>query len=149
MSDNFLSRWSRLKSESKEEPAAPAPLAEQAADAEPPPPDPVPQLPPIESLTAQSDFSAFLQSGVPDHLRKAALSKLWTSDPLFTQPEVFDLHMEDYNLHPLGEAVKTAWEMGKGIVEKANGLDQTASLPPDAENSHIKTNLEDESTPES
>lgn len=149
MSDSFLSRWSRLKSESKEEPAAPAPLAEQTADAEPPPPDPVPQLPPIESLTAQSDFSAFLQSGVPDHLRKAALAKLWTSDPLFTQPEVFDLHMEDYNLHPLGEAVKTAWEMGKGIVEKVNGLDQTASLPPDSENSHTKTKLEDGSTLES
>lgn len=144
MSDNFLSRWSRLKNQSKE-----APPAEPVAEAPPAPPAEaapssataaaVEELPPIDSLTAQSDFSAFLKDGVPDHLRRAALAKLWTSDPLFTRPEVFDLHMEDYNAHPLGEAVKTAWKVGKGIVERAEEAADCASFPENAENSQNNT----------
>ncbi|MGE5478364.1 MAG: DUF3306 domain-containing protein, partial [Bacteroidales bacterium] len=112
MSGGFLDRWSRLKSESKAEAETPTPATlpepqgesvEPAAEAETAPP---PELPPVESLTKESDFSTFLQAGVPEDVRRAALSKLWASDPMFTQPEVFDLHMEDYNLHPLGEAVR-------------------------------------------
>jgi hypothetical protein len=38
-------------------------------------------LPPIESITAGSDIRAFLQSGVPAELTKAALRRAWTSDP--------------------------------------------------------------------
>lgn len=38
-------------------------------------------LPPIESITAGTDVSGFLQSGVPIELAKAALRKAWTSDP--------------------------------------------------------------------
>lgn len=72
----------------------------------------------MESLTKDSDFSAFLQAGVPEELKKAALAKLWTTDPLFSQPEVFDLHMEDYSFPTVPEVVKTAWKVGKGIVEE-------------------------------
>ena len=38
-------------------------------------------LPPIESITADSDIRAFLQSGVPADLTKAALRRVWTTDP--------------------------------------------------------------------
>ncbi len=38
-------------------------------------------LPPIESITAGSDIRAFLQSGVPADLTKAALRRVWTTDP--------------------------------------------------------------------
>ncbi len=110
---------------------------------------PVPDLPPVESLTKDSDFSAFLGTEVPDDLRRAALSRLWASDPLFTRPEVFDLHMEDYNAHPVGEAVKTAWKVGKGIVEELAEHDQTASFTDDAEKTHSKTNPEENDTPTS
>lgn len=154
MSDNFLGRWSRLKSQSKESPQpnpTPAePREGEAAPAEPPVPElPPPELPPIESLTAQSDFSAFLQAGVPEELRRAALSKLWASDPLFTQPEVFDLHMEDYNAHPLGEVVRTAWKVGKGIVDELADQSTTANFPHDEENLQEKTNSSDTDTPAS
>jgi hypothetical protein len=116
VSDGFLSRWSRLKSEAKAEPdAPPAPALPEPEEAAPPPP---PDLPPVESLTKDSDFSAFLQAGVPEELKKAALAKLWTTDPLFSQPEVFDLHMEDYSFPTMPEMVKTAWKVGKGIVEE-------------------------------
>jgi len=95
----FLSRWSRRKrgeevAEPEAEPASelPAmemPLAEalpvEACPVETPPAEPefdVASLPPIESLTAESDFSLFLKPGVPQALRTAALRKAWTADPL-------------------------------------------------------------------
>lgn len=94
--DGFLSRWSRRKRAAEagqplDEPAAPARAAPAAAPpaapapaagAEPaePPFDPA-SLPPIESLTAESDFTAFLRKGVPAALRHAALRKAWSLDP--------------------------------------------------------------------
>ena len=161
MSDTFLSRWARLKNESRtEQPPTPvsAPAPVPLASDQTPEPEvqdeagaapPVPDLPPVESLTKDSDFSAFLGTEVPDDLRRAALSRLWASDPLFTRPEVFDLHMEDYNAHPVGEAVKTAWKVGKGIVEELAEHDQTASFTDDAEKTHSKTNPEENDTPTS
>ena len=38
-------------------------------------------LPPIDSITSNSDIRAFLQSGVPADLAKAALRRAWTQDP--------------------------------------------------------------------
>ena len=37
-------------------------------------------LPPIESIDAQTDITVFLQNGVPDELRLAALRRVWTAD---------------------------------------------------------------------
>lgn len=67
MSD-FLSRWSRRK----------------AADRRPPPQiveDPAPELPPIETLCANSDFTVFLARGVSTALQTQALRIAWASDP--------------------------------------------------------------------
>ena len=38
-------------------------------------------LPPVESLTAESDFTAFLRKEVPEALKRAALRKAWALDP--------------------------------------------------------------------
>jgi len=38
-------------------------------------------LPPIESITAETDIRAFLAPGVPSELTRAALRRTWTSDP--------------------------------------------------------------------
>ncbi len=82
--DSFLSRWTQRKQAVRE-----AELRDAAARAEPPAPvmpadeaafDPA-TLPPIESLTAESDFSVFLAKGVPEALRRQALRKLWLTEP--------------------------------------------------------------------
>jgi len=91
MSDeDFLRRWSRRKQEAQRAAAIPpAPVAEPAVQ-EPPAPEaaktPEPafdpaSLPPIESITAASDISAFLRAGVPAELTRAALRRVWTADP--------------------------------------------------------------------
>ncbi|MBP0463566.1 DUF3306 domain-containing protein [Roseomonas sp. PWR1] len=109
--EGFLSRWSRRKRAAEAGLSVPDPQAEAPA-AKPPAPatgsvavagaapvpdaDPAPgameapeepgfdlaSLPSIDSLTAESDFSAFLRTGVPEALRRAALRKAWALDPV-------------------------------------------------------------------
>jgi hypothetical protein len=91
--ENFVARWSRLKRQSDPkaaEDADQAPAAQPQSQgeearipaAQPPPPafDPATLLS-IESITAGTDIRAFLQSGVPAELTKAALRRVWTTDP--------------------------------------------------------------------
>ncbi len=98
--EGFLSRWSRRKRAAEEEaPETPPVVAEGEAITAPPdeaeaapvarascPIPDVPEidpatLPPIESLTAESDFGQFLRPGVPTLLRNAALRRMWSLDP--------------------------------------------------------------------
>lgn len=93
--DNFLSRWSRRKqgagedkekNETGEAVAAPAPETQQgkpaAPSAAPIPEFDVESLPSIESISAGTDISAFMRSGVPEGLKHAALRRAWASDPV-------------------------------------------------------------------
>lgn len=96
MSESFLTRWSRLKRE-PEQPASEPPAsadadsapaepaqaddpASAAVDASEAAPD-LSALPPIESITAETDIRAFLTPGVPAQLTRAALRRAWSSDP--------------------------------------------------------------------
>jgi Protein of unknown function (DUF3306) len=98
--EGFAARWSRLKRENdsgkKDEPKTPpgdaSPRAADIVDAEATQARPKPgnaaevpfdpaTLPSIDSIMAGSDIRAFLQSGVPAELTKAALRRAWTTDP--------------------------------------------------------------------
>jgi hypothetical protein len=86
--EGFLSRWSRRKRAVVEgsvpvEPTPPAPLEAkpEALPAEPEDDFDPASLPPIESLTIESDFKAFLHRKVPLELRSAALRRAWSLDP--------------------------------------------------------------------
>jgi hypothetical protein len=92
--DNFLSRWSRRKSEAgghverseETEPGKPPgddknSLPDKKNSTPPAMEVDVSRLPPIESIGAETDISSFLQPGVPDELRRAALRRAWSADP--------------------------------------------------------------------
>jgi hypothetical protein len=89
--EDFLTRWSRRKRSSVEGAKAVPESAPARADASPNSPEKVianvepafdpATLPPIDSITALSDISAFLQKGVPADLTRAALRRVWTADP--------------------------------------------------------------------
>lgn len=90
--EEFLSRWSRRKQQARAEVQAPQPPATKtAAQPEPPP------LPPVESLTPESDFSGFLHPKVDESLRRAALKKLF-SDPHFNVMDGLDVYIDDYSV---------------------------------------------------
>jgi hypothetical protein len=86
--EDFLARWSRRKRQvanAETEPrAAPNPAAETPpADAaqEGEPEFDIASLPPVESINALTDITAFLRDGVPAELTRAALRRVWTADP--------------------------------------------------------------------
>ena len=98
--ENFLARWSRRKRDGADEINDAKAPAETPGDdrslaaetdksaagdgprAEPPePPFDLESLPPIESITADTDIRPFLASGVPPELSRAALRRAWAADP--------------------------------------------------------------------
>ncbi|MFY9958049.1 MAG: DUF3306 domain-containing protein [Bradyrhizobium sp.] len=91
MSDEvFLARWSRRKREAKAVANVPPPT-EPAGTPNPPPlaaaenpPDAevdLSSLPPIDSIDAATDITAFLRKGIPQELGRAALRRAWAADP--------------------------------------------------------------------
>jgi hypothetical protein len=79
----FLSRWSARKAEARakadDEATLPAPVPTSEEDVQQPV-DPA-ELPSIDELTEDSDYTVFLRKGVPETMRKAALRKLWVTEP--------------------------------------------------------------------
>ena len=113
----FLSRWSRRKVEHRSGqaqpaddkaaalPAAASGVAGTAPDAAAAPPLPPPELPPVESLTPESDFSVFMQPAVEQGVRRAALKKLF-ADPHFNVMDGLDTYIDDYTQpDPIPEAL--------------------------------------------
>lgn len=98
----FLSRWSRLKRERVDVEQAPASVARSPADASTPPQapsadEPLPELPPIDQLTPESDFRPFMDPRVPEALRRMALKKLY-ADPHFNVQDMLDDYAGDYTV---------------------------------------------------
>jgi hypothetical protein len=87
--EGFLSRWSRRKRaiEAGRPVAEPEAAATPVVGPEATPPEPeqptfdITTLPPIDSLTVASDFTAFLRKEVPAALQRAALRRAWSLDP--------------------------------------------------------------------
>jgi len=112
--ESFLSRWHRRKMASTAGPAGPAADAPaqptSAAGPGLPTADVVPapdgsvrgqapagtQLPAIDSLTPESDFSPFMQADVAEHLKRRALKTLF-QDPRFNVMDGLDVYIDDYS----------------------------------------------------
>lgn len=140
--ESFLTRWSRRKRAggaapvierdaapviehgAAEDQAAPAtvyvaPLPNETAppDTPPAPPeDPPAELPDVESLDRDSDYTPFLRKGVPKHLARRAMRKLWRSDSLFGHLDGLDDYDEDFAAafrETVGKAVKSTFKAVK------------------------------------
>jgi hypothetical protein len=132
--ESFLQRWSRVKTESREvpsAPAAPAPEVSAKTVAE----APMPELPPVEKLTLDSDFSGFFHPKVDEDLRRRALRKLF-SDPHFNVMDGLDVYIDDYSkTEPIPAAMLASLKQAQRIFESA------------AENKDTAASKETESTP--
>lgn len=142
--ENFVSRWSRRKSEARKveekpaEPApSPAPAASSANTAAAHASAPV-ELPPIESLKGlASEYRDFMRPGVDDNVKRAALKKLF-SDPHFENFERFEAYCEDYTQgEPIPLAMLKTLEHAKGLLfdaekkeERNLGAEKPAAVLP-------------------
>lgn len=112
--ESVLSRWSRRKLEADQalptvEPVVPSEIeVEQSAaavDAEVGSVLTDADMPAIDSLTEDSDFSGFMSRGVSDELRNLALRKLFRA-PAFNIRDGLDEYDEDYtSFEKLGDIV--------------------------------------------
>ena len=126
--DSFLARWSRRKRGHGEDtvprsptPAEAGPLPDASAagapltDAD---------MPPIESLGEDDDYSGFLSEGVSDALRRAALRRLFRSAK-YNVTDGLDDYAEDFTTFvPLGDIVTADMKHRmERLVEKVLGED--------------------------
>jgi hypothetical protein len=115
--ESGLSRWARRKQEAREAPEAPAIVSEMSAAeslldvpvtdeiAEEPVALTDADMPDIDTLGDDSDFTGFMSSGVSDELRNLALRKLFHA-PVFNIRDGLDEYDEDYtSFEKLGDIV--------------------------------------------
>ena len=134
--ENPLQRWSERKAQAREEKEVEA--VEQAIPPEAPaeseenvPEVTAEQLPDIDSLDKDSDYSVFMGKGVPEHLKRLALRKLWLSDPVLANLDGLVDYGEDFTVSTLmGDAVKTIYKVGKGLIDESEELDDIEDQEP-------------------
>lgn len=133
-----LSRWSKRKLETKFEVAASAPTLpvsppSVAAPAAAPssPSTPAPALPSVDSLTFDSDFTAFLRPDVDETLRRAALKQLFR-DPRFNVMDGLDTYIDDYTkADPIPpDVLKDILRRGFAAVAPASATSAESTVSP-------------------
>jgi len=138
-----LKRWSHRKIEATREAATaetPAPAPSVSGPVATPGPAMVPAaepaLPPVESLTSESDFAAFMRPKVDEGLRRQALKKLF-ADPHFNVMDGLDVYIDDYTKpDPIApDVLERLMQMGfvrdAGTISVEEGRPE-ASSPPEA-----------------
>ncbi len=149
MTDNdekFLARWSRRKHEAKRagqgelqsvEPAK-APREDAADGPLAVPADPgvdLSNLPPIDSIDAATDITAFLGKGVPSELSRAALRRAWTSDPAIRDFAGLAENAWDFNdpnaMPGFGSLDLSQAELSRIVDRIVGGVRQVAADLPD------------------
>jgi hypothetical protein len=117
--EGFLSRWSQRKAmardgvELPDEPELPeqppvidaTAVDDPPAEVEPAEAEAPTELPPLESLDENSDYSAFLNKDVPPDLRQQALRKLFQSPKFNVRDGLDDYDWDFSNPEPLGNIV--------------------------------------------
>ena len=105
----------------------------------------VAELPAIESLTKDSDFTPFLADRVPGFIRRRALSVLWRSDPILANLDGMNDYDEDYNVIDtlINIAKDSSYKVGKGYTDEADEADEI-----DEDESQIKNTEETEGVAE-
>ncbi len=123
--EGLLRRWARRKQAAKAQPVMPVPatasdVAQDASQAE----EPVPVLPDLDTLDASSDYSAFLQRGVPAELQRMALQRAWSSDAAIAEFRGMAEYAWDFNAPQYGQL----W----AVDDIAKLIQAVTAPPPDA-----------------
>jgi hypothetical protein len=136
---SFLRRWARLKTEQSKPSPAPEPesisgVPDASAQAPEENPPAIDDLPPIDELTAESDFTAFLRAGVPEELKRQALRKLWRSDPVFANLDGLVEYGEDFGAAFRNPGpVATLFRIGRGMPGPEDLEEQPEAAAPEPE----------------
>jgi hypothetical protein len=143
--DGFLSRWSRRKLNDKAQPepdpeegTAKRPVGDEAAPlavardepaeagrgeagAEDAPPELTEED--VDKLGPGADYTVFMKKGVPAHVQRLALRKLWRSDPVFANLDGLVEYGDDFRAEAAASIgkVASAWKLGTGYLSDQEG----------------------------
>jgi hypothetical protein len=155
--ESALSRWSRRKQEAAETPLIDTQAPAEVADASlaVPQTDEVVQepevltdadMPDIDTLAEDSDFTGFMSPGVSDELRNLALRKLFHA-PVFNIRDGLDEYDEDYTtFEKLGDIVTCDMKHQIEVQERKRreALEQEDQAKADAELEGLSDDVEDD-----
>ena len=122
--DGFLSRWSarkRGKAEEPEEAEAPVADVEGAPEPELSEEDYLAEhdLTDPDEMAQDDDFAAFMKTGVPAALKRRALRRLWTLNPVLANVDGLVEYGEDYtDAATVVANLQTGYQVGKGFVKE-------------------------------
>lgn len=155
--EGLLSRWSRRKLEAREQLHADNNLIQpdqqidlvNASEDDLVVADPVEEpvltdedMPPIESLTEDSDFSQFMSPGVSDKLRNLALRKMFHV-PSFNLRDGLDEYDEDYTFfEPLGDIITCDMKHQMEMLEEKK--QESAEALAEEEGDEVEDDIEDD-----
>jgi len=81
-------------------------------------------LPPLDTLTPESDYRAFFHPKVDEDVRRAALKKLF-SDPHFNVMDGLDVYIDDYSkTEPIPAAMLAGLRQAQNILQWAKEDDE-------------------------
>ena len=90
-------------------------------------------LPDPDAMRQGDDFSAFMAKAVPERLRRRALRRLWTSNPVLANLDELLEYGEDYtDAATVVENLQTVYKLGKGMLAQFEGRPETGAAQPDA-----------------
>ena len=79
----------------------------------------VAELPPLDSMTADSDFTPYLRDGVPEFLKRRALRMLWRLNPFFNLRDGLNDYDEDYRvIHTVIDEMVGSYKVGRGHLSE-------------------------------
>lgn len=102
-------------------------------------------LPDIDSLNADSDFTPFLKEGVPKELKNRALRKLWRVNPVFGQLDGLNDYDGDFtDANSVVKDLKTLYKVGRGFLPdpEENAAGSTPETPSDGNEDEESGTLE-------
>lgn len=71
----------------------------------------------LEAIAYESDLSVFYKEGVPAILKRAAMQKMWRTNPIFANVDGLNDYDQDFNvIDKVLTEFKSAWQVGRGYA---------------------------------
>ncbi|EBA01725.1 DUF3306 domain-containing protein [Marinobacter sp. ELB17] len=90
-------------------------------------------LPDPDAIELGTDITGFMRKEIPELLRRKALRALWKSNPVLAVLDGLNDYDEDFSDAAIaGNAVKTLYKVGQGLIDKTKRVDVPAETQVEA-----------------
>ena len=102
-------------------------------------------LPDPDTLEEKDDFSRFLGAAVPERLRRRALRRLWSLNPVLANLDGLVDYADDFtDAATVVSDLQTVYQVGKGMFDRFAGLEDTENTPEELATAEVGVSPEDD-----